>query len=277
MKIVASLYISIILCILISACAKKPVENLPSVTRPEIGLKAKKKQYTYDYGDTVKDVSTVDVFVVCCDCNIPQLARATETPAITMSFSKDPAPVKLVSALTDTTLIQSMPSVPPSPPEGEQVSAANDKGTEPEKERAAAKEPEQPALLQERKDVNPVCLLAKVQFDLGDATIKPAEQQKLKDKVVASLKDVKDPVLQIHGYTCDLGTKKYNDKLAVDRAKAVAVFLESNGIKPVMVTGEGKCCYVSKEPQKNRRAVITYLNDKSAVNPAVCEPREIIN
>jgi len=62
--------------------------------------------------------------------------------------------------------------------------------------------------------------------------------------------------VQVKGYTCDIGGKKFNDRLAMDRARAVAGIIEKNGITPVAVSGECKCCYVSEDKALNRRVEI---------------------
>ena len=66
--------------------------------------------------------------------------------------------------------------------------------------------------------------------------------------------------VQVKGYTCDIGGKKFNDRLAMDRAKAVVEIIEKNGITPVAVAGEGKCCYVSENKSLNRRVEILCAN-----------------
>ncbi len=62
--------------------------------------------------------------------------------------------------------------------------------------------------------------------------------------------------MKILGYTCDLVSKSHNDRLALARAKAVAKVLEEKGMKPLTVSGEGKCCSVSEDRRLNRRAEI---------------------
>lgn len=60
----------------------------------------------------------------------------------------------------------------------------------------------------------------------------------------------------VQGYTCDLGSKDKNDFLAMERAKAVAGYLEQNGVKIGGIKGEGKHGYISKRRELNRRVEV---------------------
>ena len=62
--------------------------------------------------------------------------------------------------------------------------------------------------------------------------------------------------ISITGYTDHFGTKAYNNKLALERAKSVESYL---GLKNIKLYGYGKCCYISKINLKDRRVVIKYL------------------
>lgn len=71
-----------------------------------------------------------------------------------------------------------------------------------------------------------------------------------------------DPALigvRVVGFTCDLGSKTHNDRLALRRAEAVAEILGEEGFRVVEIAGEGKCCYVPGERQHSRRAEISVL------------------
>jgi len=84
-------------------------------------------------------------------------------------------------------------------------------------------------------------------FDFDSYELKPGEKAKLD-----SLS--KDTQYRATGYTCDIGEKFYNDKLALNRARAVQNYLGSI-VKEV--DGKGKCCYVDlKERWRNRRVEI---------------------
>jgi len=60
----------------------------------------------------------------------------------------------------------------------------------------------------------------------------------------------------VKGFTCDLGSKDKNDLLAMERAKAVAGYLEQNGVKIAGIKGEGKHGYISKIKKLNRRVEV---------------------
>lgn len=276
--------------LLLSSCAsaKKPADNLASVSRPDLGLQTNKKNYVYNYGDTVTDISKniadVDVFVICSNCDAVQLAaQEIEMPTLSINVGTEPA-VPSVSEATPTvaTFVTSTTPIKLSDghaPGGDAVAPISVAPvTAPVQERVAIDTPPvQQVVMTEKKDSDNTCLLGRVQFDLNDSTLKPEEQQKLKDKIILPLKEIKNPIIHVHGYTCELGTKEYNDKLALNRAKEVAKFLESNGVKPVMVMGEGKCCYISDDLPVNRRAEITFIDDASAVDSRLCEPRDKIH
>ena len=71
-----------------------------------------------------------------------------------------------------------------------------------------------------------------------------------------------DPALigvRVVGFTCDLGSKTHNDRLALRRVEAVAEILGEEGFKVVEIGGEGKCCYVPGERRHSRRAEISVL------------------
>lgn len=71
-----------------------------------------------------------------------------------------------------------------------------------------------------------------------------------------------DPALigvRVVGFTCDLGSKTHNARLALRRAEAVAEILGDEGFKIVEIAGEGKCCYVPGERRHSRRAEISVL------------------
>jgi outer membrane protein OmpA-like peptidoglycan-associated protein len=278
----AYLFLSALLLVISCASPKKPDNNLASVTRQDLGLQTNKKNYVYNYGDVVTDISTnvadVDVFIICSNCESTQLAMEIEMPTLSINVGTEPAvptvleaPEALTTFATSTTPIKRSADRTPWRNAVEPVVA-------PVQERVAINNPPvQQTVMTEKKDSDNTCLLGRVQFDLNDSTLKPEEQQKLKDKIIQPLKKIKNPIIHVHGYTCELGTKEYNDKLALNRAKEVAKFLESNGVKPEMVMGEGKCCYISDDLPVNRRAEITFINDASVVDSRLCEPRDKIH
>jgi len=68
--------------------------------------------------------------------------------------------------------------------------------------------------------------------------------------------------LYVTGFTCKIGTQKYNDALALKRALSVKAYLESLSpeLKDVLkLRWKGKCCYKdSADFSKNRRVEVTY-------------------
>jgi outer membrane protein OmpA-like peptidoglycan-associated protein len=71
--------------------------------------------------------------------------------------------------------------------------------------------------------------------------------------------------LLIHAYTDDLGSERYNDRLAQQRADFVLSQLKARGIKnPMEVKAKGKCCYVEPNDTDagraaNRRAEVHFI------------------
>jgi len=87
----------------------------------------------------------------------------------------------------------------------------------------------------------------RVYFDFDSFELKPSEKAKLD-----SLS--RDIQYKVTGYTCDIGEKDYNDRLALKRAGAVREYL---GSLVKEVSGKGKCCYIDlKSRWKNRRAEV---------------------
>lgn len=62
----------------------------------------------------------------------------------------------------------------------------------------------------------------------------------------------------IEGFTCDLGSKKQNEKLALKRAEVVSKMLQRLGVskEKISVEGLGKCCF-KHSPAQSRRVEIT--------------------
>jgi outer membrane protein OmpA-like peptidoglycan-associated protein len=125
------------------------------------------------------------------------------------------------------------------------LSSSTDKGIQSEfmtvKERVAP-----PIKIEEKRKVTET-----VYFDFDSYELKPGEKRKLD-----SLS--KDTKYRATGYTCDIGEKSYNDRLALNRARAVQNYL---GDIVKEVDGKGKCCYVDpKERWRNRRVEIKPLD-----------------
>jgi outer membrane protein OmpA-like peptidoglycan-associated protein len=130
------------------------------------------------------------------------------------------------------------------------------KPAEPEKEENKVEpKKEEPAKVEE-----PLMVRARIHFDFNKADIKKEYIPLLKE-VAKVLKENPNINLRIEGYTDDIGTKAYNQKLALKRAMAVKDFLVKEGIKPerIQVVGFGKEKYIAENTTPigrltNRRA-----------------------
>ena len=96
-------------------------------------------------------------------------------------------------------------------------------------------------------------------FDFDDYRLRPEEFNRLKE-LVRSLSPAKFEKVELTGYTCDIGTKTYNDRLAFNRALSVKEALERLGITDgsIEVSGKGKCCYISNVRSRNRRVEVIF-------------------
>jgi len=114
---------------------------------------------------------------------------------------------------------------------------------------------EKPAKVEE-----PLMVRTRIHFDFNKADIKKEYITLLKE-VAKVLKENPNINLRIEGYTDDIGTKAYNQKLALKRAMAVKNFLVKEGINPerIQVVGFGKEKYIAENTTPigrltNRRA-----------------------
>lgn len=118
-----------------------------------------------------------------------------------------------------------------------------------------------PGELQEPAKVEePLMVRARIHFDFNKANIKKEYISLLKE-VARVLKENPNINLRIEGYTDNIGTKAYNQKLASRRAMAVKNFLVKEGIKPerIQIVGFGKERYIAENTTPigrltNRRA-----------------------
>ena len=90
-----------------------------------------------------------------------------------------------------------------------------------------------------------------VRFAFGRYALRPKEKEKLK-----AVQSLFKGLVNITGYTDDIGTPAYNMRLSLERAKTVARFLRRIGIIPAAITGKGECCPVSHIKKLNRRVEI---------------------
>jgi outer membrane protein OmpA-like peptidoglycan-associated protein len=116
-------------------------------------------------------------------------------------------------------------------------------------------EPQEPAKVEE-----PLMVRARIHFDFNKSDIKKEYIPLLKE-VAKVLKENPNINLRIEGYTDNIGTKAYNQKLALRRAMAVKNFLVKEGIKPerIQIVGFGKERYIAENTTPigrltNRRA-----------------------
>jgi outer membrane protein OmpA-like peptidoglycan-associated protein len=113
------------------------------------------------------------------------------------------------------------------------------------------------------KSIEETRRLVVVNFRLGQYAVKGGEKAKIASAAGSLLAADK---IRIKGYTCDLGSRAYNDRLAIKRAETVRRDLHSLGVADAKmeVSGEGLCCYASSERSKNRRVEVTEIRKKSA-------------
>jgi len=95
-----------------------------------------------------------------------------------------------------------------------------------------------------------------IRFSISSWKIGPDEERVLKGFV----RTERPREVDVTGYTCWLGSRKYNQWLALKRAKEVAYRLKNEGVKVRSVKGKGKCCYIDrKDPAPNRRAEVEVI------------------
>jgi len=75
-----------------------------------------------------------------------------------------------------------------------------------------------------------------VYFNLNSAKVKPEDRKKL--KAFASKKDFDS--VEVHGYTCDIGSANYNMKLSEKRAENVSKILERFKVNVTKIEGHGE-------------------------------------
>lgn len=98
------------------------------------------------------------------------------------------------------------------------------------------------------------CLMGAVRFQFDSAVLTEKEKANL-DGLLAGIPD--GAVLNLDGFTCDLGSDAHNLDLSLRRANGVAAYLRGKNFSVGNVTGKGKCCPVSDDRHLNRRVEIT--------------------
>ena len=143
----------------------------------------------------------------------------------------------------------------------EKVKAAQNK--EPEKLDTGVKEKEAPKTY---KSTDAIIQPVRIHFYSNSSKIKK-EYLPYLNVVAKYLKTHPDVKVKIKGYTDNIGSKKYNDKLALKRAEAVKQYLIKLGVSPnrIMIDGVGKSEYIVSNNNEldrftNRRAEFYIIN-----------------
>jgi outer membrane protein OmpA-like peptidoglycan-associated protein len=124
------------------------------------------------------------------------------------------------------------------------------------------------AILQTRDTARGLIVsLSDVLFDFNQATLKPGAKEKLA-KVSGILLAYPTLMLNVEGYTDNVGSDDYNQKLSERRADAVRDYLTANGISPanIQAVGFGKASPVASNDsaagrQQNRRVEMVVSGD----------------
>jgi outer membrane protein OmpA-like peptidoglycan-associated protein len=220
---------------------KKKSEEQPAM--PPASYSIGSDDYYPDYGDAVRVAVSKSEFVICETC-----------PKQT-ALERELKPISLVLRMTTTELpaaVLPVPEIPSPPAESSPVpeseSPRGEEGSSPKNIASIDKTPDE-----QQADKQSNSREFMVYFDLGSSRVREEDRIRLED--FSKSLTGKESIL-VKGFTCDIGGKSFNDRLAMDRARAVAGIIEKNGTKPVMVMGEGKCCYVSEDKALNRRVEI---------------------
>ncbi len=104
----------------------------------------------------------------------------------------------------------------------------------------------EPTLTPTQTSEKPLMVTARVHFDFNKSNIK-REYIPLLNEVVKVLKENPNVRVRIEGFTDDIGSKAYNDRLALRRAQAVRDYLVRAGIPAdrIEVAGFGKERYIA--------------------------------
>jgi outer membrane protein OmpA-like peptidoglycan-associated protein len=113
------------------------------------------------------------------------------------------------------------------------------------------------------------CRLPIVHFQLGSATLSPFEAE----TIISRIKNcgiTRSTPLVITGYTCELGPDHLNQTLSLQRARAVAGYLQSHGFAATAVQGRGSQHPLTENPDeffKNRRVEIQVILPRQQFTP----------
>ena len=104
-----------------------------------------------------------------------------------------------------------------------------------------------------------------VHFDFAEAHLSKAGLAQL-EQLLPLIRD--GETLRIQGRTDARGSTKFNDRLARQRADAIAAWLKQRGVKnPMEIEAQGRCCYVASNDSEegraaNRRVEIHFISTK---------------
>ncbi|HXH48230.1 MAG TPA: OmpA family protein [Terriglobia bacterium] len=77
-----------------------------------------------------------------------------------------------------------------------------------------------------------------IRFAFDKSTLRPEDKEVL-SRIAGVLSTLKGYQISVYGYTDDIGTKEYNQKLSERRAQSVYDYLASNGLNPKIMTAKG--------------------------------------
>lgn len=77
-----------------------------------------------------------------------------------------------------------------------------------------------------------------IRFAFDKSTLRPEDKEVL-SRIAGILSTLKGYQIYVYGYTDDIGTKEYNQKLSERRAKSVYDYLVNNGLNPSIMTTKG--------------------------------------
>ena len=77
-----------------------------------------------------------------------------------------------------------------------------------------------------------------IRFAFDKSTLRPEDKEVL-SRIAGILSTLKGYQIYVYGYTDDIGTKEYNQKLSERRAKSVYDYLVNNGLNPNIMTTKG--------------------------------------
>lgn len=108
-----------------------------------------------------------------------------------------------------------------------------------ERQLAAERQAHQIEVERLRNENLKITMNSEVSFDFNSSSIKPAFYRTL-DKVADIVARYNRTTIRVVGHTDSIGSAQYNEHLSVDRANAVAWYLEDRGVHPDRVVAEGR-------------------------------------